>query len=1074
FPNPSSSVNQGLQKHFVNVGNGRLSFTRRDMVVNGRKPLVLARIYNSKLISGENFGNGWQLSLAETIEVQTDGTLLYLDDTATVHKFVPATVGYKINPAQNSDIKSVTYNSTGLLQITYLTGWTKQFQKLGNKHRLVSSTDNNKNSLSLVYRENQLSEVVGANGRQVSIKRNERGRIVGIADNNGRTVRYHYNERGLLGAVDDLGGNQWQYKYHGNDLLHKIIDPQGQVAGKFSYGKNNKATMVKLRARKFRYRYKGRKTLVTDENGDTSTFVQNAHGITTSVTDATGFISRIVLNDRNQITALWHKEPGHNDELQANIIYDDNGRPARYDINGKPTAMERDHQQHSYQYDDAGRLLSTGDTSFEYDARGNLTRHKTDKFVRTYQYATNGDVLSESMSMLGLAADITHYGYNVDGLLTSIKANGQTSTFEYNPVGKLTKVIFPDGVNHTYQYDKLGFRKHTKRSDKSAVDYVYDKVGNLKETKKYKAGATVSKNNRLTLNGNNQVTKIRTEGQTPMTIKYTVKGNPKTIVQGEHTTNYQYDQAGRLIGVDDSKKGQFNYTYQKGEEDIRLQLDNRTKGATSQQTQITGNNQTQAQLHYARVTGSPWQSIIWSETLDKLLVPMPNEINSPDAGYQSAKQRRRLRDAKSTIKRQQLDHDKPSNSQFTPNEYNIVNCDIVGDDGETGGVNQDCYLYGVLLDDPSTIKVGVPYTFSALAIGGYLCEPRYSFAIDGVVRGHTNSGYFTHTFTQSGEHTVQVNAECGRCIGYFKWDAMAAYVDVPPAPTSVAIATPTGSLGYIDEQVRMPTIELEATVSPSNVPLSTLTFYWVMRINHNQSGRTSQTVYLEKQITGTNKWTPNWGTIVAGGNNVEVSVAVANESGATFPAGSADFKILGKNPSSSQITTEAGSSPWFLTRLIGAESSKLQFTPSPGEPRNKGNGFGLMQVDNPVPSDRALWDWKKNIEEGKAILTTKRDDPARGSGPFWTEQVRQYNLFLATGGISSPPSDITHNGITFSYTPTGDQKPISDGLWIKAYNSAGTHWYNWNNTNSTNPNWSYSPTNALGINYVEHVCNQSP
>ena len=30
-----------------------------------------------------------------------------------------------------------------------------------------------------------------------------------------------------------------------------------------------------------------------------------------------------------------------------------------------------------------------------------------------------------------------------------------------------------------------------------------------------------------------------------------------------------------------------------------------------------------------------------------------------------------------------------------------------------------------------------------------------------------------------------------------------------------------------------------------------------------------------------------------------------------------------------------------------------------------GNGFGLMQVDNPAPSDRALWDWKKNIEEGR-------------------------------------------------------------------------------------------------------------
>jgi hypothetical protein len=62
--------------------------------------------------------------------------------------------------------------------------------------------------------------------------------------------------------------------------------------------------------------------------------------------------------------------------------------------------------------------------------------------------------------------------------------------------------------------------------------------------------------------------------------------------------------------------------------------------------------------------------------LNKLLVPLANEINAPGTGYQSTKQRRRLRDAKSIIKSQQLEHDKPSNSQFTPNEYNLVNCSL--------------------------------------------------------------------------------------------------------------------------------------------------------------------------------------------------------------------------------------------------------------------------------------------------------------------------------------------------------------------------------------------------------------
>ncbi|NQZ07460.1 MAG: hypothetical protein HRT35_09900 [Algicola sp.] len=271
--------------------------------------------------------------------------------------------------------------------------------------------------------------------------------------------------------------------------------------------------------------------------------------------------------------------------------------------------------------------------------------------------------------------------------------------------------------------------------------------------------------------------------------------HPKTITKGENTTEYQYDSHGRLTGVNDNQKGQVNYAYQKDEEGIRVQLDDRTKGKRSNRTQVTANNQTQAQLQYARMTGSPWQSVIWHESLNKLLVPLPGEINAPDTGYQSAKQRRRLRDAKSIIKSQQLEHDRPSNSQFTPSEYSLVNCSL-GDDGEAGGVNQDCYLYGVLLDAASTITIGIPYTFSALAIGGSECDPTYNFVIDGVDMGQSDSGYFTHSFGTPGEHSVQTTAHCRQCVGYYKWDGIGVNVQCPLPVTQ----TPTRltTINYID------------------------------------------------------------------------------------------------------------------------------------------------------------------------------------------------------------------------------------------------------------------------------------
>lgn len=689
----------------------------------------------------------------------------------------------------------------------------------------------------------------------------------------------------------------------------------------------------------------------------------------------------------------------------------------------------------------------------------------------------------ESTSLMGLAATTTDYAYNNDGQLTQIKTNAQTSKFEYNPIGKLSKVTFPDGASHAYQYDKLGFRKHTKRSDTTAVDYFYDKVGNLKETKKYQAGVAIGHSNKITLNNNNKVMAVTGEGQTPMTIKYTARGNPKTITKDENTTEYQYDNHGRLTSVIDDKTGQVNYAYQKGEEGIRLQLDDRTKGERSNRTQVTAHNQTQAQLQYARMTGSPWQSVIWHESLNKLLVPLPGEINAPDTGFQSTKQRRRLRDAKSTIKRQQLEHDKPSNSQFTPSEYNLVNCSL-GDNGEAGGVNQDCFLYGVLLDDASTITVGIPYTFSAFALGASGCEPTYGFAIDGTNIGGSDSGYFTYTFAQSGSHTVQVNANCRQCLGYVKWDAMGINVSKPPAPWGVAINTP-GQVYVINRQVQMPAITLEATASPSDIPLSTLTFHWRMTINHSQDGKTTTQVSIPSSgtvnIKGYNKWTPNWGDVVAGGNNVKVYVSVSNESGSVPPTQKGGFKILGENPTAAQIAAEAGIDPWFIVRQIHHESTNRQFSPSPGEPLKNGNGFGLMQVDNPAPSDAALWDWQQNITEGHQVLTLKQ----ASSTIFWNRQITEYTQYNAQFGVVpvAVHADVVVSDITFSHNPTGTQKPFFDGVWMKQYNGAsGGNWMAWKNTNlpqGTAPYWQNNPLSTgtptrPARNYVELVCTQRP
>jgi hypothetical protein len=219
-------------------------------------------------------------------------------------------------------------------------------------------------------------------------------------------------------------------------------------------------------------------------------------------------------------------------------------------------------------------------------------------------------------------------------------------------------------------------------------------------------------------------------------------------------------------------------------------FEHNTNGITTKVTNAEGftsrivlsdRNQTQAQLQYASVSGSPWQAVVWSPALSKFLVPSPEQIAAPDDGFQSSKQRRRLYDAKSTIKGHQRNFDKPSNSFSKPAEYSVANCSTDG-----SGTVFNCYLFGVILDAASTITVGSPYTFSALAIADDECLAKaYTFSIDNVIREYNLSCLFPYTCDQPGQHSVQVTAECS-CGGYFKWDGMSVNAQCPVSASGPA------------------------------------------------------------------------------------------------------------------------------------------------------------------------------------------------------------------------------------------------------------------------------------------------
>ena len=511
FRNEQSIFN-GVQKGYVNVGKGNLTFVRRDLVTVGRVPVVIARVFDSSYTGEYDFSPGWRISLAETIRVNSDGSLTYIDESLSVTNYTNINGDFTAIPAHLSDVKTVTTNSDGFL-LTLRNQWSKRFVFLGDVARLVEVTDNNGNQLVLTYGpQHRLSHVEGQNGRFVSITRNSLGQVTDITDDVGRSVSYSYNYKGELAVVTDLGGNNWEYKY-ANDRLHQIIDPKGNRAASINYHQNGKVRRTRIRQKKHTYDYNGSETTVTNDSGETDRFVQNVDGITTQILNSDGFTSEIVLSPTNSVATLLHD--GH---LRATFNYDSSGNPewvVRFDPEGEVEL--------TYIFDWNDRVLeitgTDGDSqTLVYDTRGNLVRKTHNGSIVQYEFGTQGDLFRQNTDGV-----VTEYQYSEDGLLEQIVSADGTSRFGYNSQGRLEEIEFPDGNQHAYEYDSLGFRMATSRSDGSWQDFDYDSAGNLIEYQADNEDGELFGQKQI-LNSENQVSRIEFQPEGQLDIKYRSDG----------------------------------------------------------------------------------------------------------------------------------------------------------------------------------------------------------------------------------------------------------------------------------------------------------------------------------------------------------------------------------------------------------------------------------------------------------------------------------------------------------------------------------------------------------------------
>jgi len=138
----------------------------------------------------------------------------------------------------------------------------------------------------------------------------------------------------------------------------------------------------------------------------------------------------------------------------------------------------------TYEYDKLYRLTKVvypdGRTvTYTYDPVGNRLSMNGTKAIYTYSSCC-GELLS-LVNKKSNGEIISSYEYTYDNVSNRVsmkEANGDITTYEYDKLYRLTKVVYPDGRTVTYTYDPVGNRL-SMNGNGNIINYTYDAANRL-------------------------------------------------------------------------------------------------------------------------------------------------------------------------------------------------------------------------------------------------------------------------------------------------------------------------------------------------------------------------------------------------------------------------------------------------------------------------------------------------------------------------------------------------------------------------------------------------------------------
>ncbi|NJO16764.1 MAG: RHS repeat-associated core domain-containing protein [Thioploca sp.] len=391
-----------------------------------------------------------------------------LNQTTTYHYNEHGQLLTQTSPRQG--VTHYEYTQGQLTRLTTPTGitYTLGYDAAG---RLITLTAAEHYSATLTYDGmDRLVAITNPLGHTLRMTYNSRNQWLTLTDANGNLTQRRYDGNGNLSSQTNALGQTTHYQYDGADRLIKISDAKGQTT-------------------QLSYDAKGRLLSVTNPLGQTQQLNYDAADNLRQQLDALGnTVATLHYDQLNQLQSFTNA-------LQQTTHYDYD------DLNRLTQRTDPLQHSTQWQYDDLNRLIAsvdalTGESEQHFDADGNRTSlSDPNQNLTNFDWDRDGRLLQETV-----ASGAQHnYTYNAQNLLEQLtNARGQVRHFDYDAAGRLSQVTDPDGtVSYTYdpngnvltvtdtngtisrQYDSLNRVTQSTDTQGNTLRYEYDAVGNL-------------------------------------------------------------------------------------------------------------------------------------------------------------------------------------------------------------------------------------------------------------------------------------------------------------------------------------------------------------------------------------------------------------------------------------------------------------------------------------------------------------------------------------------------------------------------------------------------------------------